>query len=141
MSGIVKIAQVHRDVILDAAARAYPNECCGLLEGVDDATGLRIIAVHETANISETPRRNFLVDPQAQLDLMRALRGGERRLAGCFHSHPDGPPAPSETDRAQAFESNFLYLIASGTPQTGFQLNAFRFDAVSNNFEKLTLTI
>jgi proteasome lid subunit RPN8/RPN11 len=117
--------------VLLAAARAYPQECCGLLEGKDTETGWIATAVHEAANIAENPSRHFLIDPQAQFDLMRALRGKDTRLVGCFHSHPDGVPAPSATDRAEAYEAGFLYLIAGGAPDSGLVLRAYRFDGLS----------
>ncbi len=114
--------------VLLAAARAYPDECCGLLEGKDRETGWIITAVHEAANVAENPSRHYLIDPQVQFDLMRALRGKDTRLIGCFHSHPDGVPAPSATDLAEAYEPGFLYLIAGGAAEVGFSLRAYVFD-------------
>lgn len=108
-----------------AAVRAYPEECCGLIEGEDTADGWRATAIHATANLAEDRARRFLIDPQAQFDLMRHLRGTERRVIGCFHSHPDGRAEPSATDAAEAFEPGFLYLIAAGAPEPGFALVAF----------------
>jgi proteasome lid subunit RPN8/RPN11 len=140
-NSIVRIAPALRAAILDAASRAYPNECCGLLTGALDEGGWSVESVFETANISDTPRRNFLVDPEVQFTLMRALRGTGHRLIGCYHSHPDGGEAPSETDRAQAYESNFLYLIAAGEPRGGFRLNAFRYGEEIRNFEKLAFAV
>jgi proteasome lid subunit RPN8/RPN11 len=112
--------------VLQAASRAYPNECCGLIEGADAPDGWRAVAIHEAANIAEDPRRRFLIDPQVQFDLMRRLRDSETRIIGCFHSHPEGEPAPSTTDRAEAYESDFLYLIAGGSPDV-FMLKAYLF--------------
>jgi proteasome lid subunit RPN8/RPN11 len=83
--------------------------------------------VHEIANVAENPTRHFQIDPQAQFDLMRALRGSQRRIIGCFHSHPDGVPAPSATDRAQAYESDFLWLIVGGSAEGGLTLGAHHF--------------
>ena len=114
--------------ILVAAARAYPNECCGLIEGVNTAAGWRALAVHEAANLSPEPKCRFLIDPQVQFDLMRKLRGSERAIIGCFHSHPGGEAVPSTTDRAEAYESGFLYLIAGGSGEMGFTLKAHLFD-------------
>jgi proteasome lid subunit RPN8/RPN11 len=114
--------------ILIAAARAYPNEACGLLEGSDVGQGWLMTAVHETANIADNPARHFLIDPQAQFDLIRALRGKDTRIIGCFHSHPDGVAEPSATDRSEAYESGFLYVIAAGAPDAGFTLRAYTFD-------------
>ena len=114
--------------ILLAAGRAYPNECCGLLEGTDAPDGWIATAAHNAANLAEDPSRHFLIDPQAQFDLMRALRGKDTRIVGCFHSHPDGVAEPSKTDRAEAYETDFLYLIAAGAPDAGFTLRAYLFD-------------
>ena len=113
--------------LLQAAARAYPSECCGLIEGADSADGWHALALHETANVAEDTARHFTIDPQKQFDLMRALRGTERRIIGCFHSHPDGNPEPSATDRANAWEPDFLWLIAGGSPHSGFTLNGYHF--------------
>lgn len=112
--------------VLQAAARAYPNECCGLIEGRDVPEGWRAAAIHESANIADNPRRRFLIDPQAQFDLMRRLRGADTRIIGCFHSHPDGAAKPSAADRAEAYETGFLYLIAGGSPDV-FTLKAYLF--------------
>ncbi len=117
--------------VLQAAARAYPNEACGLIEGIDTADGWRALAIHEAANVAGDPARRFLVDPEVQFALLRKLRGTERRIIGCFHSHPNGRAEPSATDRANAYESDFLYLIAAGTTDV-FTLKAFLYtDAAS----------
>src|SRR5262245_42330409 len=112
--------------VLKAAARAYPNECCGLIEGISTPEGWRALAVHEAANIADNPARRFLIDPKAQFDLIRRLRNSGSEIIGCFHSHPDGRAEPSAVDHAEAYESGFLYLIAGGGPDT-FTLNAFLF--------------
>src|SRR5262245_29632629 len=112
--------------VLLAASRAFPNECCGLIEGADTADGWRALAVHEAKNIAEDPQRLFLIDPQVQFDLMRRLRDANTRIIGCSHSHPNGDPAPSAADRAEAYESDFLYLIAAGTADM-FTLKAYLF--------------
>ena len=111
--------------VREAAARAYPDECCGLLEGVATADGWQVLAVHETRNVAQDSRQRFLIDPQAQFDVLRHLRGTQSRLVGCFHSHPDGAPEPSATDEAQAYEAGFVYLIAGGSPAKGFTLAAY----------------
>ena len=112
--------------VLLAASRAYPDECCGLIEGTPTPDGWRALAIHEAANIAENPKTRFLIDPQVQFDLMRRLRDSETRIIGCFHSHPGGEPEPSASDRAEAYESDFLYLIAAGSPDV-FTLKAHLF--------------
>jgi proteasome lid subunit RPN8/RPN11 len=123
--------------VLQAASRAYPNECCGLIEGTDTAGGWRALAIHEATNIADDKARRFLIDPQVQFDLMRRLRESDARIIGCFHSHPDGNPAPSAADRAEAYEDGFLYLIAGGSPDV-FTLNAYLFTA-SGGFSRIAI--
>ena len=113
--------------MLGAAARAFPLECCGLIEGIRVDGGWRAAALHEAANLADEPSRRFLIDPQMQFDLMRRLRKSENCIIGCFHSHPGGPPEPSATDRAGAYEDDFLWLIAGGSAQSGFTLQAYVF--------------
>ena len=127
---LVRISKNDAAAILHTAAAHYPAECCGLLEGTATSDGWRVVAVHEAPNIAPDPRRRFLIDPQHQFELLRRLRGTDRELIGCFHSHPDGPPQPSATDLAQAIEPDFVWLIASGTPAS-FELHAYLFNGAT----------
>ena len=124
--------------VLMAASRAYPSECCGLIEGTDSDDGWRALAIHEAKNIADDPRHRFLIDPQAQFDLMRRLRGADTRIIGCFHSHPDGEAKPSATDRAEAYETDFLYLIAGGSPDV-LTLKAYLFSDATG-FSAVTIS-
>jgi proteasome lid subunit RPN8/RPN11 len=142
MSGrVLRLPAGLATAIRDAAARAFPNECCGLIEGIDTGEGWQAFAIHEAANLSENPRQKFLVDPQLQFDLLRRLRGSARRIVGCFHSHPVGSAEPSATDRSEASESDFLYVIAAGGDgeREKFQLQAFVFDAQARAFLNVLL--
>jgi proteasome lid subunit RPN8/RPN11 len=123
--------------ILQAAARTYPNEACGLIEGTDGADGWHALAVHESLNLAKDPTRHFLIDPELQFALLKKLRGGERRIIGCFHSHPDGSAKPSATDRAEAYESGFIYVIAAGGDGV-FSLKAYLYEE-SNGFSELPM--
>lgn len=96
------------DAILAEARAAEPRECCGLLFGSDAAvTGHR-----PAANVHLSPLRHFEIDPQALIDAHRAMRQGGPRLVGYYHSHPEGLPAPSATDRAQAAGDGMIWAIA-----------------------------
>jgi desampylase len=126
------------EAVLGAAARAFPQECCGLIEGIQTAEGWRALAIHEATNVAPDPARSFLIDPQAQFELLRGLRGSGRRVIGCFHSHPGGAPRPSATDRASAAQSDFLWLIAGGSPEAGFTVGGYLFSEDSG-FSALVL--
>ena len=98
------------DAIRDHAARAAPDECCGLLLGHDG----RIDEARPAANVHPEPRIRFTIDPQALIDAHRAARGEGPALLGYYHSHPHGPPAPSATDRAMAAGDGRVWAIAGG---------------------------
>jgi proteasome lid subunit RPN8/RPN11 len=126
-------------IVIAAARRAYPLECCGLIEGIDTPDGWRALALHETANRAPDPARHFLVDPQVQFALIRALRDSGKRIIGCFHSHPNGRDEPSDTDRESAAEDDFVWLIAAGESANGFALGAFAFETGNMIFRKVSL--
>ena len=98
---------------IDAQARAaYPRECCGLIEGVREHSHARAVVLHPTANFAPESDR-FEIDPAAHLRLLRELRGTEREIVGCYHSHPDGRLGPSERDSEDMRDDGFVWVIAA----------------------------
>jgi proteasome lid subunit RPN8/RPN11 len=97
--------------IRDHAAETYPHECCGALIGrAREHHVSEVLALPNTTE--EGPRRRFLIRPD---DYRRAERRASDRsldLLGFYHSHPDHPARPSETDLARAWP-NFHYVIVS----------------------------
>ncbi len=74
-----------------------PAEACGLLAGSE-----RIVhEVFPIKNIAESAAR-FRMDPVEQLRAFQRIESRGWELVGIFHSHPAGPPRPSETDVAEA---------------------------------------
>jgi proteasome lid subunit RPN8/RPN11 len=122
------LSPTHSAAIIAAARASFPCECCGLLEGMVRDDGWRVVAVHECQNVADRPEQHFLIDPQFQIDLLRRLRGTERAVIGCFHSHPRGRAEPSNTDLLSAVEQDFLWLIAAGEGEA-FELRAHVFGA------------
>lgn len=72
------------------AVAEYPRESCGLL--INRGGLVDYIACH---NAATTPSQHFTIPPLAW---EQAEEMGE--VVGVVHSHPDGPPRPSEGDRA-----------------------------------------
>lgn len=107
--GDVRIASRAATAIVEHARRDAPNECCGLL--VADATGAIVDAIATTNELASPTR--YRVAPAEHFDVIRALRGTDRTLAGAYHSHPTTPAIPSPTDLAEAWETEFLYVIVS----------------------------
>ena len=96
--------------LLDEAARAAPQECCGLLLGAEN----RIGEARPAANVAPDPRRHFEIDPAALIAAHRAARLGELAVLGYYHSHPAGEAAPSATDRAEASGDGRIWAIVAG---------------------------
>ena len=133
------LAQNLRDQVIGAANAAFPLECCGLIEGVATRGAWHVHAIHPAKNLAKDPADHFLVDPQTHFELLRGLRGSERCIIGCFHSHPNGLAMPSADDRANAIEQDFVWLIASGKELGAFDLFVHVFDEAAGGFVPLEL--
>jgi proteasome lid subunit RPN8/RPN11 len=111
----------------------YPNECCGALI----ASGGAIVEAFPLPNTTaEGPRRRFLIGPNDyRLAEARAqARGGT--LAGFYHSHPDHPARPSETDLAQAWP-NLTYIIVAVRDGRPEDLRYWRLREDRSGFEEI----
>jgi proteasome lid subunit RPN8/RPN11 len=53
------------------------------------------------------------MDPKEQLDVFNYMDKKGLDLVGIYHSHPDGPDTPSDTDIDEAFYPEAVYLIWS----------------------------
>ena len=103
----VRLTRPALDQILAEAARAAPEECCGILLGCD---GL-IEEAFPATNVATERHRRFEIDPQALVDAHRAARSGGLQILGYFHSHPAGPAGPSATDREQSAGDGSAWAI------------------------------
>ena len=115
------------DRLLAEAARAAPEECCGILLGGD---GL-IEEARPAANVAADPRRRFEIDPQALVDAHRAARAGGPQVIGYYHSHPAGPAEPSATDRAEAAHDGSVWAIVGERGVTFWRDEEARFVPLS----------
>lgn len=103
-----------RELLINDAVGAFPDECCGFLFGREDEQGLRsITAIRVVNNAKEgDKRRRFAIAP---LDYIKAEQFADEhnlQLLGVYHSHPDHPAIPSEHDRVAA-QPYFSYVIQS----------------------------
>jgi proteasome lid subunit RPN8/RPN11 len=114
-SDLMRTLQAHLEA-------GYPHEACGILIGdIDFGTAPPTKRVHdlvlvanawEEENEGESRRNRYLISPE---DIARADRDAARHgwdIIGFFHSHPDHPSRPSETDREWAWPV-ISFVIAS----------------------------
>jgi proteasome lid subunit RPN8/RPN11 len=108
--------------MLEDGIRAFPDECCGFLLGSEDKEGNRTIThliVVDNAKEGDK-RRRFVIAPGDYLKAELFAEEKELILLGIYHSHPDHPAIPSETDRlaAQPFFSYVIMSVIDGEPAT-----------------------
>ena len=96
--------------MLAEAAKAAPEECCGLLLGCGDS----VTEARPAANVAEDRMRRFELDPAALLAAHKEARRGGPQIVGYYHSHPEGHPVPSATDCEHASGDRRLWAIIAG---------------------------
>ncbi len=105
----MRIAQSLIDEMVAHAREDLPNECCGLIGGVDGEARV----VHRVANAAASPLR-YEMDPKAQYDAYKAIEDDGRELLAIYHSHTKSAAYPSQTDVNQAVAwPDQVYVIVS----------------------------
>jgi proteasome lid subunit RPN8/RPN11 len=111
---MIKIpASILRDIYKHTES-SYPNECCGLMIGTTDTEQNHTVHAFRTCrNLNvERARDRYLMDPTDQLRIQREFENSPWDIIGIYHSHPDHPSRPSQTDTDAAFEG-YSYVIIS----------------------------
>jgi len=116
--------------ILDQSHLTYPQECCGLLLGEKRGNDRFCHKIWPTVNrwtpeIAQAfnlessteasqhgPTDRYWIDPQDLLAAQKWGRDQNQTIIGIYHSHPNHPAVPSESDRRWAWPS-YAYLIIS----------------------------
>ena len=106
-----------------------PNECCGLLIGTPDL----VHEVMRARNLRRSPTK-FQVEPADHFAAIRRARAAGLEVVGAYHSHPNGPSGPSETDRVRLNDPKMVHVIVSLAHGTR-TVRAFRFS--EGNFSQL----
>jgi proteasome lid subunit RPN8/RPN11 len=104
------------------ANKELPEEACGLLAG----KGQQVVEIYPVPNILHSPMR-YRMDPAYQLRVFLDIEESGLELTGIYHTHPRGPNYPSETDIAEAYYPESIYVIlcpqANGWLPRGFIIN------------------
>jgi len=103
----------------------YPYETCGLLIGRAGKEATEVEDLVQARNLNrERPGDRFELDPDAFAATDRRVREVGLEIVGIWHSHPDHPAIPSQTDRTGAW-AGWSYLIASVGRQGLFSLRSW----------------
>jgi proteasome lid subunit RPN8/RPN11 len=97
------------------ATAGHPHETCGLLLGRARGDRVEVAAALRANNLdTERARDRYELDPRDFLAGDQLARDSGMEIVGIWHSHPDHPAEPSETDRLAAWEG-WCYLIVAVT--------------------------
>lgn len=112
--------------ILAQVLTERPHECCGLLGGSASPNQMFAQNYYPLRNQAAQPETQFFAAPQDLFSAMKVMRLQQEKLLAIYHSHPQGPSHPSQTDLAMAFYPEALLLIITLVPQQtmrAFQIN------------------
>jgi proteasome lid subunit RPN8/RPN11 len=146
---------LHRDRIEEIfrhVASCYPEEGCGLLIGTIQENSCKMVCeVRPAENVwtengsfdrlefdllesdRDRPlilskRNRYCIDPAVLLRTQKDCRDRHLSILGIFHSHPDAPAIPSESDRAIAW-SDYSYVIVSVEAGISKDLTSWELDS------------
>lgn len=109
----------------------YPQETCGLLLGHHGQADERVnvMEVAQARNLNrERARDRYELDPVDWIRADAAARERGLEIVGIWHSHPDHPALPSETDRSAAWEG-WSYVIVSVTGEGVADIRSWRLNS------------
>ena len=85
--------------MLSHALEEYPFEACGVLLAAMKDGQHAVRAVRVENRETELPRVRYQIAPEELMGIQREARKQGLEIIGYYHSHPDHPARPSETDR------------------------------------------
>jgi len=113
-------AQFIEDMVAHAREDA-PNECCGIIAGVNgDATRL-----FRARNSEASPYR-YSVDPKDLFRIYRECEEKDWNFLAIYHSHTASEAYPSPTDVRLAFWPEAYYIVVSLQDAVNPVVRAFR---------------
>ena len=126
---MVKIGKEAYDGMIKHCESGYPYEVCGVMIGNEN----EVLHYRECRNLiaednvetefknsnsldKERLRDRFELDPKSYMEADEWARTKGLEIVGIYHSHPDHPSKPSETDRqvASPFWGYIIFSINKG---------------------------
>ena len=108
---MITITQKLVDDMISHSREENPNECCGILSGLDE----QVSKIYRIKNLTPSPYR-YVMDPKEQMVAERDSDSLGLSFIAFYHSHTHTPAYPSDTDVRMAQESgwlDFYYVLVS----------------------------
>jgi proteasome lid subunit RPN8/RPN11 len=131
------------DGIRQHGADAYPEEGCGFLLGtVTDDGHNRVTAIRRAVNRrSEWRTRRYQLTADDYREADEAAQEQGLDVVGIYHSHPDHPAEPSETDLDEATFPGYTYVIVSVHDSTPENLTAWTLAPDRSEFHRENIAV
>jgi len=137
----MKITDAQLKQIYAHAKETYPYECCGFLLG-DFAGGGLVREVRPATNQNQERTDRFVISAVESLKVQNEADDAGLDVIGYYHSHPDYPPIPSQTDITEGAFPNVYFLITSIHEGMPLNTNVWRLaDEGLRRFEGVALEI
>jgi proteasome lid subunit RPN8/RPN11 len=134
---MINIFSEHEKIIRAEGENAYPNECCGILIGEIDSSGVKTVkyteAIRNAREDGEQYHR-FLITPEDMMQAERNARKRKQDVVGFYHSHPDHKAFPSDYDKEHALPF-YSYVIVSVNKGKAEDLTSWELTPDRKNFE------
>lgn len=136
---MITLAQILLPELQAHGSRAYPDECCGAMFGSRSGETKHCTHLEPLDNHSpENRRRRFAVTTEDYQRMEAYAATHHLTLLGFYHSHPDHPPRPSETDLKFAWPF-FSYLIMNVEKGVPGPIHSYELDLDTHQFREESL--
>ncbi len=125
--------KIYEEMIAHASAD-FPLECCGIIAGKGDD----LSHSYRMKNIDES-KVTYLMDPKEQIKVFKEMRANGVELKVIYHSHPNHPARPSQTDVRLAYYPEAVYIIISINDKKETEIRGFRI--LGNEISEIDLII
>ena len=123
---MLQISKADYDLIRWEAERSYPNECCGIILGLESGEN-RLVTLTITCDNArkDSPKDRYSIHPEQVVGAHKLARSRGEKIIGFYHSHPDHPARYSATDLAEAHWFDCSYVITSVQQGHAEAMNSF----------------
>jgi proteasome lid subunit RPN8/RPN11 len=133
----LQLSSAHARQIEAEGVKAYPNECCGIIFGID-RDGQRIVQrLQSVVNAFDAAEQfhRFSISPQLLMAAEKEAADTRQLVLGFYHSHPDAPARPSEYDRERAWPF-YSYVIVSIANRQPVDMTSWLLDEQTGSFQR-----
>ena len=120
-----------------AGSQQYPNECCGIMYGLDTIEARIVERIEAVPNVFDEAEKyhRFSISPQQLMHAEKTAGAESRLVLGFYHSHPDHPARPSEYDRVHAWPF-YSYVIVAITKREPTDMTSWMLDEKTETFNR-----